>query len=200
VGTLRIEGIADHLDLVDTIARWHWEQWGHLDPEGSLESWTENLRRFTTRDHIPTIYGAFEGDEPLGSVTLNEHDMDTHPELGPWLAGLYVRPSRRRRGVGRALVEHAVREAAGMGVRRLYLYTAAARRLYEGVGWHAISEEPYEGQLVTVMEIELPRTVGSVRISTKESARKSNSAKFAEFFECELRLMGILGSPRLRTA
>jgi GNAT superfamily N-acetyltransferase len=151
---LRIEGIADHLDLVETIACWHWEAWGHADPAGSLASWTAGLRQRTRRGAIPTTYVALDGDELLGSVTLVERDMTTHPGWSPWLAGTFVTPAHRRRGVASALVRHAVREAAAMGVRRLYLYTESARELYERLGWTPLAEEEYEGQLVTVMAIE----------------------------------------------
>jgi len=152
---MRIESIADHLDLVDTIARWHWDEWGHCDSDGSLDAWTEGLREPTNRDRIPTTYVALDGTDLLGSVTLVEHDMATHPELSPWLAGTYVKPSHRRQGIASALVRHAVRSAAGMGVLRLYPYSGPARGLYERLGWHAIADEEYEGQPVTITAIDL---------------------------------------------
>ena len=87
----RIESISDHLDLVPTIASWHWKEWGHADPKGTLERWTEGLRQRTKPDAIPTTYVAFsKRNEPIGSVVLVENDMSTHPELTPWLAGLFV--------------------------------------------------------------------------------------------------------------
>ncbi|HKG25703.1 MAG TPA: GNAT family N-acetyltransferase [Thermomicrobiales bacterium] len=150
----RIETIADHLDLIETIARWHWDEWGHADPGGSPASWTAGLRERARRGAIPTTYVALDGDDLLGSVTLVEHDMATHPEWSPWLAGTYVTPAQRGQGVARGLVQHAVREAASMGVRRLYLYTESARGLYVRLGWSPLAEEEYEGQLVTVMAIE----------------------------------------------
>jgi GNAT superfamily N-acetyltransferase len=151
---VRIESIADHLELVETIARWHWEEWGHADPGGSLAGWTAGLRTRTRRGEIPT-YVALDGDELVGSVTLVAHDMATHPEWSPWLAGTYVVPERRREGVGSALARHALREAAAMGVARLYLYTEsdAARGWYERLGWRAIAVEDYAGALVTIMAI-----------------------------------------------
>lgn len=152
--TIRIESITDHLDLVETIARWHWEEWGESDPSGSLELWTEGLRGRANRDRIPTTYVALEGDELLGSVTLVEHDMSTRRDLSPWLAGVYVAPPHRGRGVASTLVRHAVRRAAGMGVGRLYLYTRSAQGLYEQLGWRPIGEELYEGRPVTIMEID----------------------------------------------
>ena len=152
--SLRIENIANNLDLVETIARWHWDEWGDSDPAGSLESWTERLRQRTNRDRIPTTYVALDGDELLGSVTLVEHDISTWPGLSPWLAGVYVKPSRRGQGVGSALVRHAVRQAAEMGIARLYLYTDSARGFYEKLGWCHIADDYFEGSPVSVMAID----------------------------------------------
>jgi GNAT superfamily N-acetyltransferase len=151
---MRIESIADHLDLIETIARWHWDEWGDTDPGGSPESWTEGLRGFANHDRIPTTYVALEGDELLGSVILNEHDMSTHQELSPWVSGVYVKPAARGRGVGSALVRHAVAQAGAMGVTRLYLYTRSAQGLYEKLGWQAVEEDDYQGGPVTIMAIE----------------------------------------------
>jgi GNAT superfamily N-acetyltransferase len=150
---MRIESIADHLDLVPTIARWHWDEWGHTDPTGSLAAWTAGLRQRTHRDRIPTTYVALAGDELLGSVTLVEHDMDTHRELSPWLAGLYVEPSRRGQGVGSALVRHTVQKAGEMGIARLYLYSGPARSFYERLGWRPVAETVYHGRPVTILTI-----------------------------------------------
>ncbi|HVB74742.1 MAG TPA: GNAT family N-acetyltransferase [Ktedonobacteraceae bacterium] len=146
-----IESIANHLELVDLIAQWHFAEWGHLDPRGTLAGWTEGLRRRTNREQIPTTYVALEGNEPLGSVTLVEHDMRTHPDLSPWLAGVYVTSERRHQGIGSLLVRHAVHQAAQMGVTRLYLYTHSARAFYTKLGWRFLEEDVYEGQPVAIM-------------------------------------------------
>jgi len=150
---MQIDSIADHLDLVDVIARWHFAEWGHLDPSNTLEAWTEGLRQRTRRDQIPTTYIALEADELLGSVSLVEHDMLTRPDLSPWVAGVYVIPARRHRGIGSALVRYAVHRAAQMGVKRLYLYTHPAREFYTKLGWSLLAEDEYEGQPVAIMMI-----------------------------------------------
>lgn len=151
---VRIESIADHPDLVDTVARWQWGEWGHLDPADSLAARIASLRDQTDGDRIPTTFVALDGDAPLGSASLVEQDMPTHPELTPWLASVYVTPTARGRGVASALVRHAVRQAAVMGVARLYLYTEGARGLYEKLGWRAIAMDHFEGSPVTIMAID----------------------------------------------
>lgn len=152
---VKIESIADHLDLVYTIALWHFREWGHADPTGSVKSWADGLRQKTNRGRIPTTFVALEGDELLGSVTLVDHDMDSRLDLSPWLAGLYVKPEKRGRGVGSALTNYAVQAAAQMGVKCLYLYTESARDLYLRLGWRSIGEDFYEGQIVTIMSFDI---------------------------------------------
>jgi GNAT superfamily N-acetyltransferase len=149
---LRIVGIAERLELVPTIARWHWEEWGHHDPAGSLESWTAGLSQRTRAAGIPTTFVALEEDLPIGSACLVEHDMTTRPDLSPWLAGVFVVPEHRRSGVGSALVNHAAARAAAFGVSTLFLYTNGAEAVYARLGWRVRERELYEGRTVTIME------------------------------------------------
>jgi GNAT superfamily N-acetyltransferase len=150
---VRIENIADHPALVETVARWQWGEWGHLDPDDSLAARIASLRD-QMPDRIPTTSIALEGGEPLGTASLVMHDMDTHRELSPWLASVYVAPAARGRGVASALVRRVVGQAAAMGVMRLYLFTESARGLYEKLGWQMIAEEHFQGHLVTIMAID----------------------------------------------
>lgn len=58
------------------------------------------------------------------------------------LANLAVAPWARGRGLGRALLEHAIDEARALGVEHVYLEVrpsnARALALYEGVGFRAV--------------------------------------------------------------
>jgi len=172
---VQIEPLAAHPELVDVIARWHWNEWGGSEP-GSLEHWTENLRR-GGRDGIPITFIALERGQPLGSVTLTEHDMPGHigyENFGPWLAGAFVTPDARGRGIGAKLMRHAVEQAEAWGVPRLYLYTESASRFYEHLGWTTLDETEYEGGRVTVMTLstDLPfvqQVPGSRRLSQRIS-------------------------------
>ena len=148
-----IEPIADNLGLIETIGRWHWDEWGHVDPEGSVEDWTARLAERVLRDRIPTSYVALsEQRELLGSVTLVDCDMDTYPDLWPWLAGLFVHADARDRGVGKSLVLHTMERVRLMGIHKLYLYTAPAEQFYLRIGWRVIARDIYEGSHVAVME------------------------------------------------
>jgi GNAT superfamily N-acetyltransferase len=148
----RIEPIHHYKTHIPTIAKWHWNEWGHSDPEGSLATWMTALARKTNVDSIPTGFLALSGTaEPIGSVVLVHVDMSTHPELGPWIAGLYVIPGCRGRGLGSALMQHAMGAAVQMGYMDLYLHTSTAATLYSRLGWTKLFREHYEGELVDVM-------------------------------------------------
>jgi GNAT superfamily N-acetyltransferase len=152
-----IEYLADHLDFVETLARWHWDEWDHADPNKSLASTIDWMRESANRDTIPLTLVAFANGEPLGSTSLLFHDLETRPELSPWVVGVYTRSDMRGQGIGSALVQHAVDTATRLGITRLYLYTdahGAARRIYERLGWQPIVEEVYKGDPIVIMAIE----------------------------------------------
>jgi len=78
--------------------------------------------------------------------------------LTPWIKGLYVIPSARRKGVGGLLVRRSEAWAASLGHEAVYLYTergSAAQALYERLGWRAIDAARYDGIAVTVMRASL---------------------------------------------
>ena len=148
-----------------TIAAWHWNEWGHADPSGSLESWTEGLAGRTHRDRIPATYVAVAEGEPVGSVVLVEHDMPDREDLAdltPWLAGLFALPVYRGRGIGSALARHAQLEAHRFGFSCLYLYTSTARGLYERLGWKPVAETGYEGEPVSILMSDLSKAYEQV--------------------------------------
>jgi len=156
----RIELLADHPGLVDTIARWHWEEWGHADPGGSLAGWTSNLRREAGRDSIPMAFVALDdGGSPVGSVCLVEHDMPDRADLAhlrPWVGGTFVVACRRGEGLGRMLMLHVQAAAAEIGAARLYLHTSTARSSYERLGWTRVRDDVYEGERIAIMTRRLP--------------------------------------------
>jgi GNAT superfamily N-acetyltransferase len=152
---MQIESIADHLDWVPLIAGWHWQEWGDTDPLGSPAQWTHGLSERTLRDQIPTTYVAVEQRQPVGSVTLVEHDMEIRWDLSPWLAGVYVQPQSRRQGVGSELVRHAIQQVYHLGFPAFYLYTHAARLFYERLGWEVLEDITYHERLVMIMRFSL---------------------------------------------
>jgi N-acetylglutamate synthase-like GNAT family acetyltransferase len=93
--------------------------------------------------------------ELLGSAMLLAHDMDSRPQLTPWLAGVFVKPQCRGKGIGSALVRHIEGEARSLGVSTLYLYTPNAESLYERLDWSVTEHCEYRNTNVVVMSKKL---------------------------------------------
>ena len=94
---------------------------------------------------------AHENGEVRGSASLIPHDMDTRMELTPWLAGVFVAPEHRRRGIGAALVRRIMAEASRLNVPVLYLYTVHSETFYADLGWSLQEHTTYREQNIAIM-------------------------------------------------
>ena len=117
-----VEPLSHHPDAVPLAAEWHFREWGHTDPGGSLAAWTAGLAGQAGADQIPGTLIALVDGSPAGVVCLVGQDMPGFgPAAGltPWIKGLYVIPQARRSGVGSlrkvaaALNTRGVRTARG---------------------------------------------------------------------------------------
>lgn len=149
---MKIDYLADHKELIPILARWMHEEWGYLYPEHTIEIRERLVAERSNKDRIPLTLVAIEDGKPVGTVCLMAHDMDTRPELTPWLASLYVEKNHRRRGIGARLVAAIEAEAARLGVKQLYLFTPDQEKFYARLGWSLREKTDYRGAVVSVME------------------------------------------------
>jgi len=147
-----IAHLADHKEIVPTLARWFYQEWAYLHPNRTREDVERLIGERTNTTKIPVALIAFEGGELLGTVCLKVHDMDTRLDLTPWLAGLYVAVPWRRKGVGTALVSAIEKKAHELQVEKLYLFTPESEGFYSRLGWHIYERTEYHGYPVTIME------------------------------------------------
>lgn len=139
---------------IPTIARWHFDEWGYLNPGKTLEHRIERMQRYLSDAAIPSMLIAVEGDEVLGTAALVESDMDSHPELTPWLASVYIRDDQRGRGLGKKLVKALMDFAGQQHLPRLYLFTPDQAPFYAKLGWQTLVEETYRDTPVTIMTLD----------------------------------------------
>lgn len=117
----------------------------HADEVG--RSLDEVAARITpAADGSVCMFGIFEPEELAGFVAVI-HPQRDKLRHGVELAGLYVSPSFRRRGFGRALMKAALAHARSLtGVRLIKLGVTAsnreARKLYQSLGFTSYGVEP----------------------------------------------------------
>ncbi len=140
---------------IPLLAEWHHNEWAYLNPDSSLELRIEKMQAYLSVDPIPKTYVCLCHGQPAGSAAVVACDMDTHPELTPWLASVYVAPSLRRQGIGSALVKHALYQVGLTGMQCLYLFTPDRAAFYRKLGWQHMTQEYYRGHTVTLMQFDL---------------------------------------------
>jgi len=157
---MQIGYLADHRAFIPVLAHWHHAQWSYLCPGDSVARRITRLQAHLGKTQIPTTFVAYSTAEDgaeivVGSASLIAQDMDTRPELSPWLASVYVAAEHRRQGIGSVLVRRVAQEATTLGVEKLYLFTPDQERFYAHLGWHVIERCTYRGYPQVVMALRL---------------------------------------------
>lgn len=155
-----IDHLGDHPGAIPQLAQWHHEEWSTLNPSGTVRQRIKALSRHLPRGRIPATYVAVLDGAVVGSASLIERDMASYIEFSPWLAGVYVAPAYRRRGIGSALVRRVAGEAAGFGVSTLYLFTPDREDFYRRLGWEVLERTTYRRHRVAVMVLGLAGRAG----------------------------------------
>ena len=106
------------------------------DPAPEPDQLAERMRELMADGDTAVLLG---GGGPDGLAVLRFRPSIWSPALECYLAELYVVPARRRRGLGRALMNASIEFAREHGADYMDLNTAetdvAARALYESLGF-----------------------------------------------------------------
>ena len=154
---MKFEYLSNRPEAVPQIARWYFDQWGHLLESETYERSIERLHEYVRDDQMPLMVLAIEDGEVVGAAQLKFHEMEeVYPDLENWLGGLYVAEVHRSKGIGTKLVDKIMELAPGFGVTKLYLQTEALDGgLYAKLGWKPIENYQGEHLLVLVMENDI---------------------------------------------
>ena len=148
---IEVVNVCEQPQYLPTLARWHHEQWSYLNPDVSLDQRIGKMQSHLEGLFIPSTYLILTQGKLAGSAAMVRRDMDTHPELSPWLASVFIAPEFRRQGLGSRVVSRVMAEANAHAVEQLYLFTPDQVPFYKKLGWETLTQENYRGAEVTVM-------------------------------------------------
>ena len=135
---LRFEapGAGDAARLVEMARAFHEEDGHPLTPAGERA-----LRQLVDGDAFGRCWIVYEGAEPVGYAVLTLGFSIEYGGRDGFVDDLYVVPTARGRGVGRAVLFFLLEEARALGIRTLHLEVGAendpAARLYAALGFVA---------------------------------------------------------------
>lgn len=136
-----LEYISDIGPLIQTVYKWQEEQWG---PEGV----------FIFAGSIKTII-AIKDKKPIGCAALVNCDLPSVEglnKLTPWLAGVYVIPEERNKGIASELISNIENIARKLEYKKMYLYSFHIK-FYENKGWNCVCKFPNTEEYVMHKEL-----------------------------------------------
>ena len=151
-----IVSLAERPDLIDAVAYWQWQEWGRARGR-RLASVQRDILPLAKQHSPEAGFVLLDGDIPAGTACLTLEDLDTRPDLSPWLASVFVDPAYRGRGHATALVRAVEQAAIARRYATLWLFTWDAAPLYARLGWHEVAHEEHHGSGVTLMRRDLSR-------------------------------------------
>lgn len=147
----RIVTVSDRPDLAPLVARWRVDAF-FAHPGGyTVEEMTALL--LAPPVGPKETFVLFDGGQPVGTAGLMRTDLETRPDLTPWLGGLFVEPAFCGRGHATALVWQVEAFALAASVPVLWLYTSTAEPLYRRLGWQRVGLEQENGQVVLMRRV-----------------------------------------------
>ena len=158
---MKIDFLGNYIDFVPKLAELHLNEWKHLSPDMTLEDRAIKLKEISGSIDIPFMLVAVENNQLIGSAALVYEDMETRKDLSPWLAAVFVKPKFRNKGIGTKLIIRIELEAKRRWIKKLFLYTEHARKLYSKLGWHGLEECEYQGVNVDIMYKQLSAKLGT---------------------------------------
>ena len=123
----------------DKICDWYYNWLGKKNNE-SIEEIKCTFEHSLCKNKLPQTFVALIDGEPAGMYQLSmSDDLNSRPDLYPWLINVYVDEKFRGRNVARELMNTVKENAKKLGLTELYLYTKHIG-LYEKFGWKFIEE------------------------------------------------------------
>lgn len=149
---MKIIYLKNNIKYLKEVTSWLYNQWGHHDPESDQKDWYHRIKKSLLDENLlPIRFLGLIDKKPVGTASLVKNDMDSHLELSPWLADVYVKKEDRNKGYGSILVKRVMKEARALEYEKIYLFTPDKRSFYQNLGWQMLANENYRNETVDIM-------------------------------------------------
>ncbi len=136
-----ILNLRERPEWLEQAAEWFHAKWG-VPLSAYRESMAACVRGGSS---VPQWYLTVDGATILGGLGVIENDFHDRKDLAPNVCAVYVEEPYRCRGIAGALLEHACRDMADLGVDTLYLLTGHTS-FYERYGWRFLCMAQGDGE------------------------------------------------------
>ena len=130
----RLDWLARHMQYSNTFASWIHRQFHYEYAGQPLPDWQREFAEGQDNGDWKCLI-ALDHDELLGGAALARADLTHRPDLGPWLACVFISPEARGNGLAERLIEGICAQAKANGEKRIYLHTQDQSAYYARRGW-----------------------------------------------------------------
>ena len=81
----------------------------------------------------------------MGTASVIQNELARFPEYSPWLAGVFVPPEWRSKGIADALCNRTAQIVSQLGYKEYFLFTYATEEYYLRRGWERLVEAENQG-------------------------------------------------------
>lgn len=134
---LQLVWLRDHMQYSNIMAQWLHQQFTYEFKEQPLANWQHEFAEGQANGDWQCLI-AIENGQLLGGAALAASDLPARPELGPWLACVFVATHARKRGLAEQLIEGICSQAKAGGTSTLYLHTHDRHEYYAKRGWQVL--------------------------------------------------------------
>ncbi len=134
---LRLIWLRDDMQYSNTFAQWVHEQFAYEYVDRPLSDWQREFAEGQVNGDWQCLI-AVEDGLLLGGAALAKNDLAERPDIGPWLACVFIAPHARQRGLAEQLIEGICATAKANGNKRLYLHTHDRHEYYAKRGWQVL--------------------------------------------------------------
>ncbi len=152
---IEMKYLADCPEYINIIAEWLYEEFGRYHHADSKENRVKRLKSYCNKHTLPITFTASYKSSPIATASLLNWNMDSHPELSPWLASVYTLPGFRKNGIAELLIKHVINKAFELNFKQLFLFTDKSADYYKKFGWETVLVEEYYQERVSLMKLNI---------------------------------------------
>jgi N-acetylglutamate synthase-like GNAT family acetyltransferase len=134
VEDINIRNLLSYPEHIEIVANWVYQEFCLDKPEITLDFVINRLKN-RNLDKIPLSLIALIDSKCVGVVSIFDNDLKTRADLAPWLAGLYVNPNYRCRGIADKLINSVLKICKKMNYDTVFLRTEHTSDYYKKRGW-----------------------------------------------------------------
>ena len=133
----QIINMLDYSGDIDKAIMFYHKAWGN---EKNYSFFEDAIKHSTNKKTgLPRFYVLLKKEDIVGCIGLISCDFISRSDLSPWIAGVFILESERRKELGSFMIQHVETEAKNAGFSTLFL-TTDLNGYYEKYGWERMED------------------------------------------------------------